>query len=230
MGHREARRVPLDFDWPQGKVWKGYVSPDWRPCPSPDCVNGSTTAGAWVGCIAHLLMMIGEAGVSDRPLHPYLQKIAFNPGRKPGPDAAELSAGLAGRSPRGPFGHDALDRWSATEKIIKAAGMPETWGTCQVCHGHAIHPDDRAASEAWEPTEPPSGGGWQLWETTSEGSPVSPVFATAGELAAWCENGATVFADQHWTAEQWLRSFDAGSTDVDSLMVVDRGGIHPLGG
>ena len=33
--------------------------------------------------------------------------------------------------------------------------------------------------------EPPSGEGWQLWETVSEGSPVSPVFATPEELATW---------------------------------------------
>lgn len=35
----------------------------------------------------------------------------------------------------------------------------------------------------WEHTEPPTGEGWQVWETVSEGSPVSPVFATAEELA-----------------------------------------------
>lgn len=33
--------------------------------------------------------------------------------------------------------------------------------------------------------EPPTGVGWQLWETVSEGSPISPVFATADQLAKW---------------------------------------------
>lgn len=26
---REAKRVPLDFGWPQGEVWPGYLTPDW---------------------------------------------------------------------------------------------------------------------------------------------------------------------------------------------------------
>jgi len=39
--------------------------------------------------------------------------------------------------------------------------------------------------------EPPEGVGWQMWEDTSEGSPISPVFKTAEELAQWLEdNGA----------------------------------------
>lgn len=60
--------------------------------------------------------------------------------------------------------------------------------------------------------------GYQLYETTTEGTPVSPVFATLEELAAWCERGATVFRrDQFWTREQWLASFRNGTTDVDSL-------------
>lgn len=29
---------------------------------------------------------------------------------------------------------------------------------------------------------PPKGDGWQLWETISEGSPITPVFATADDL------------------------------------------------
>jgi hypothetical protein len=68
--------------------------------------------------------------------------------------------------------------------------------------------------------------GWQLYETTSEGTPVSPIFATAEELAAWCERNATVFADYRWTAQQWLASFRNESTDVDSLLYLDGSGMH----
>ena len=62
--------------------------------------------------------------------------------------------------------------------------------------------------------------------TTSEGTPVSPVFAAAGKLAAWCEDGATVFAGMKWTREQWLQSFQDESTDVQSLLFVDWSGMH----
>jgi hypothetical protein len=79
--------------------------------------------------------------------------------------------------------------------------------------------------DAWQGTDPPEGEGWQLWETTSEGSPVSPVFPSAEELADWCADNATWFADARWTRDQWLRSFLAGTTGSDSLpaFVVRRG-------
>lgn len=51
----------------------------------------------------------------------------------------------------------------------------------------------------WEKTEPPTGEGWQLWETVSEGSPISPVFPTQDEFRAYLlslgysENGVDNF-------------------------------------
>lgn len=58
--------------------------------------------------------------------------------------------------------------------------------TCATCGGEGSSFRDEAhrlAYDAWAPTEPPAGDGWQLWETVSEGSPITPVFATAEELA-----------------------------------------------
>lgn len=52
--------------------------------------------------------------------------------------------------------------------------------------------------------EVPKGEGYQLWETTSEGSPVSPVFETLESLCEWCEDNATTFADCKVTKEQWF--------------------------
>ena len=59
--------------------------------------------------------------------------------------------------------------------------------------------------------------GYQLYETTTEGTPCSPVFA-----------------GERWTAEQWLASFLKRTTDVDSLAYWRPGqdGLHvadPLG-
>jgi hypothetical protein len=58
--------------------------------------------------------------------------------------------------------------------------------------------------------DPPEGEGWQLWETTTEGSPVSPVFKTPEELAEWCEENATVFADIKATKKEWLEVIQGG--------------------
>jgi hypothetical protein len=51
--------------------------------------------------------------------------------------------------------------------------------------------------------DPPKGDGYQLWETTTEGSPISPVFETLDELCEWCEENATTFANFKTTKEQW---------------------------
>lgn len=53
--------------------------------------------------------------------------------------------------------------------------------------------------------EVPKGEGYQLWETTSEGSPISPVFKTLDELCAWCVDNATTFSDYKATKEEWIK-------------------------
>lgn len=54
--------------------------------------------------------------------------------------------------------------------------------------------------------------GWQMWETTSEGSPISPVCNSAEELARWlADNGASSFGAMTASYEQWLRTIQAGS-------------------
>lgn len=47
---------------------------------------------------------------------------------------------------------------------------------------------------------------YQMYEDTSEGTPISPVFETPEELARWLtDNGASSFAGMTATYEQWLR-------------------------
>jgi hypothetical protein len=83
------------------------------------------------------------------------------------------------------FGHDAINASVVIRARCEREGIDDT---CPTCKGHASlekYEGQRAEAEAWEPTDPPKGDGWQLWETVSEGSPVSPVFATADGLAGW---------------------------------------------
>lgn len=57
---------------------------------------------------------------------------------------------------------------------------------CARCAGEgATFRDDahRQAFDSWEPTEPPAGEFWQMWETVSEGSPITPPCATPEALA-----------------------------------------------
>lgn len=81
------------------------------------------------------------------------------------------------------FGHDSLN---ASIVIRARCGREGVHDTCPRCDGHAsieTYPGQRADAEAWEPSNPPEGEGWQLWETVSEGSPITPVFASTDALA-----------------------------------------------
>ena len=55
--------------------------------------------------------------------------------------------------------------------------------------------------------------GWQMWETVSEGSPISPVCDTPEDLARWlADNNASSFGPMTATYEQWLTMIGQGST------------------
>jgi hypothetical protein len=77
---------------------------------------------------------------------------------------------------------------------------------CEACRSSGVEgtDDQQDAYLAWEPSGPPEGEGWQLWMTTTEPTPMSPVFRTAEELADWCAENATMRS--HYTAsrEKWL--------------------------
>jgi hypothetical protein len=83
------------------------------------------------------------------------------------------------------FGNDSLNAHVVIEARCKREGVPPK---CFTCEGHGTverYEGQRAEAKAWKPTPPPVGEGWQVWETVTEGSPVSPVFATSDELADW---------------------------------------------
>jgi hypothetical protein len=98
---------------------------------------------------------------------------------------------------------------------------------------NAEHPDDEPIEidPADYMPEIPEGApfAWMLYETTSEGTPASPPFATLEELADWCAEGATAFGSIRWTRDQWLASFTCGTTSTDSLMTIGPNGPATLG-
>jgi|SRR3989304_2374966 len=62
---------------------------------------------------------------------------------------------------------------------------------------------------------------YQMYETCSEGTPISPVMATPEELAEWLyANKASAFGSLTATYDQWLATIRAGSTP-GSMVVVD---------
>lgn len=207
---REIKHVPMDFDWPIGETWRGYLNPHYEKCRA--CKgSGETMARHRLSDLVGLLMLSGEDAKQGK-CHPYFKASGLyrSRGAVCDDDMAELTTALAGREP-GVLGHDAVDNWKATCKITEAAGLPDTWGTCPDCDGHGIARERYAAYEAWESYEPPLGDGWQMWETTSEGSAISPVCESPEALAHWlADNGASANGSQTATYDQWLAMINAG--------------------
>lgn len=65
---------------------------------------------------------------------------------------------------------------------------------------------------------------YMMYEDTSEGTPISPAFATPEELARWlADNGASSFGSSTATYEQWLRVCNGGFAPS---MVLDGNGLR----
>jgi hypothetical protein len=154
---REIKRVPLDFDWPIGCGWPGYM------------INLCSDDIAIVYCMRHKDEARGDE--CDHCAH-----------------------------------------------FARLAGLSD-------CPSFKI--------------DPPIGDGWQLWETVSEGSPITPVFATAEELIDhMCQpaDGDRYLPwDKGWSREV-AESFVRGSGWAPSLVITGGvamdgvTGMHALGG
>lgn len=246
---REIRRVPLNFDWPTGKVWNGYLMPNHlQPdqCPACDGAGWSPHAknlqDLWYGNIPFDPTSNGSTpytpdtpavrrfaerqiertpdyyGTGEPAIRREAQRVAdlFNSMWCHHLNEADVAALLAAdrlyclthtctrengwqriTPPVTPtpqqvnewsmsgFGHDSSNCWAAIKARCGREGVDYLCGTCggepQVWRDDA----HKAAYEAWTRTDPPTGEGWQLWETVSEGSPISPVFPTGDLLARW---------------------------------------------
>lgn len=92
--------------------------------------------------------------------------------------------------------------------IVARCGREGVPVECPGCKGEGDlwpGPEFEAMHEAWEQVPVPAGDGYQMWEDTTEGSPMSPVFATAEELARWlADTGASSCGSMTATYEQWL--------------------------
>jgi hypothetical protein len=122
----------------------------------------------------------------------------------------------------GAMGHDSINQWVVVKAELERQGKSST---CEHCQGHGFtwpSLEAEAEYENWKETEPPEGPGYQLWETVSEGSPISPVFETAEELAQWLAGNRQGSIDDGTTYEQWMR-FICGSGWAPSLVGTSQG-------
>lgn len=166
----------------------------------------------------HLSQDDVDALVAGNRLYDFTHKVVPGSGwQKKEPPVTPTAEQVNEWSLRG-FGHDAINASVVIRARCEREGVDDT---CPTCKGHSSiekYEGQRAEAEAWEPSGPPKGEGWQVWETVSEGSPVSPVFATADELATWMSDPAR---GNRWVppataakfiADGWAPSFVGTST------------------
>lgn len=140
--------------------------------------------GIWNGMWSHHLHQDDvDALIKADRLWDFTHTLAGGKGWQPIEPTPVVTAGQVNTWSLRGFGHDAINCSVVVRAACDRAGQAIN---CADCDGHGSierYPDQRAEAEEWEPTDPPEGDGWQLWETVSEGSPISPVFATAEETA-----------------------------------------------
>ncbi len=231
---REVKRVPLDFDHPMDVTWPGFLMPeslDERACMVCRDSDGLTVEARAIAdtFYAHKIDSpraselawsdkIGQAEVDNLLAEGRLTTLVKRTPTEDNPRDWEWAAlprtavDVNAEQRRGGLGgHDAINRWILIRFRCERLGIKME---CSACNGHGhveVYPGQRAEAEAWERTEPPTGDGWQMWQTVGEGSPISPVFATPEGLAEWLgANGNARWRTGENTAEQWLKMILAG--------------------
>ncbi len=132
---------------------------------------------------------------------------------KPHPTAKQVNEWSIGWG----IGHDSCNCWVVIKHNLAKEGKPTA---CVHCGGDGrTWPEGvKELYESWEREEPPKGEGYQIWETVSEGSPISPVFATAHDLATFMA-GKRWGADRGSSYESWMQ-FIEGPGWAPSMMML----------
>lgn len=228
---RELKRVPLDFKWAISQLWKGFLNPynsiECSSCKghgynketqqiADDWYDLNRTGARWCDKLTDVEVLALAKSARIRDLLP---NIYFDKERNqwytmsiPSKDRTDCempempSAELVNQHyGRGGFGgHDGINRMICVEARAKSLGV---YGVCEYCDGEGViwqSEEIKKLHEEWESFEPPTGEGFQLWNTTTEGHPMTPVFATLDELCQYCEHKqVSVFGSDTATKERW---------------------------
>lgn len=195
---REIKRVALDFNWPMEQPWKGFINPyhsqECRQCKGrgynpetqqieEDWYAFGNDQNRWCDKLTQDEV---DALVAEGRLYDFTHVWERGSGWQPIVPQPVVTAQMVNEWSRGGSGHDAINRMICVEIRARRLGV---FGYCMACDGQGeiwFSEKVRQLHDEWdekERYEPPSGEGWQVWETVSEGSPVTPVFASKKELA-----------------------------------------------
>lgn len=240
--HRTLKRVPLNFQWPLDQVWKGYMNPypgkvRCKYCegtglnPASKQVNDDYydfehTGRRWKNNITQDEV---QALVDRHRLMDFTHVWTRGEGWKRRDDGYIPTAEEVNEASHRGHVHDSINCWILVQVRCERLGV---WGTCKICKGKGRKFPPRVSRHkhnAWREYEPPTGPGYQLWETVSEGSPISPVFATPEELARWVSDNRAYHPDERTPYDVLLKMFkdeDVGSVEMGSMMIMLSSGYH----
>lgn len=246
---RELKRVPLDFQWPIGKLWCGYINPhsihECKDCngsgysqdyqrlneewysfensdykPNPFKENCRYNANAWSNNltkedVAALLKSDRLWDFTRVPLNEeqrgiVKQKIAdggnswlpFSNEYIPTPEEVnEWNLKT--------MGHDGINAWCCIKARLKREKKSHKCASCNGSGENWQHPAAKKLRKGWKDYNPPTGEGFQLWSTTTEGHPMTPVFDSLDALCQYCEDErVSAFGSSTATKEDWMRMLD----------------------
>lgn len=241
---REIKRVAPDFEWELGIVWKGYINPyhsmKCSACDgsglnpetkkiSDDWYDFNQTGTRWCDKITQDEV---DALIEAGRLYDFTHTFTPGKGWEPKEPQPIVTAEMVNKWSRKGLGHDSINHWVCTKARAKRLGV---FGHCKVCGGEGeiwFNERVKELNDKWydeERYEPPAGDGWQVWETVSEGSPVTPAFPTKealidylvqnGDLwdqkraeGGWKREAAEKFVESAWSPSLVVFSSDEGTT------------------
>jgi len=131
-------------------------------------------------------------------------RLPFNNGYIPTAEEVNIWAREKGKGIK----HDSTNRYICVKSRAERLGV---YGECPYCKGDGkLWQSDeiKRLHDDWQSFEPPLGDGFQLWETTSEGSPMSPVFESLNKLCEWAADNETIFGSSKISKDQWMSILD----------------------
>lgn len=201
---RNVRRVPLDFDVPLNKTWKGFINPYFLECPK--CMSGYSDAYNYIRYKSVYKVL------EDRVKHIKIPTEQEETVRAIISRLIELGDKIPSCS---------VDTSYLIRDLGIEYGLGDDWFTCKYCNGYNVHPEVLHEYNSWKSTPPPEGEAYQLWMDNEV--PITPPSKTLEELAEYCEKEkVSIFAHDTLTKEQWLEKFkeDIITYQIGNIIII----------
>lgn len=229
-----VRRVPLNFHWPLKKTWGGFLNPWYRHCVDCDHCEGHGYNPETLQLYKTWYTHLGKNGLEEgwrfnltqdevdellknnrlwsitrRPRNQEeTDRIGTHPNGWLKADTHHPTADEVNRHARQhSMFHDSSNQRICVQARAKRLGV---YGKCPTCKGTGelwISENSKRKAVLWRETPPPSGDGYQLWENTTEGSPITPVCPDLHSLAVWAAENKV---DPEMTVDMWIRNLVHG--------------------